>query len=528
MPRALLVCLLVLAFGLDASAQPFAVSVTERTDLVSAPALHSGAHAEHGGRWLFVAGRTNGLHSFGADAFPREFENGALVVYEPSTDTRWSAPLDGLDPAIAEHLRTTNPQYLSRGDSLVVVGGYGHRDEAGTKVTFGAMTVLDVPETIEAVVTGGDLAPHVRQPIAWDDTLAVTGGHLVALGGDLALVGGNRFDGEYGGSFTQTYTEAIRTFQVSEAGPVGMREITDPELHRRDGNVAPTVLDDGSLGVGIYGGVFHPTTQDAYLRPLRVDDEGALDIEPTFEQHVGHYTSPVLALYDADSGAMHTVFLGGINGFIWEPATEEWAGVGTPPFLPFTDDIAVLTREGGAWREHYLGDLPPIGDDQGLLGTNASFFLAHGLPMHADGIVDFDALPSGETVMGWFVGGIEAEQPSFGQTSASSRVLEVRLTKAVNPATEGPGALSFALGEPRPNPSRGETRLSLMLDAPQALRADVFDLTGRLVATLHDGMLAAGPHTLTWAAQGAAPGLYLVRVTGADGRGASRRIVLAR
>lgn len=513
-----------------ALAQPFAVTVTERTDLANAPAVHSGAHAEHDGLWLYVGGRhEGGMHAFTTPSFPREDENASVFVYEHETDERWSASVDDLAPAIAEHLRTTNAQFLSRGDSLIVVGGYGYRAADEGFVTFGTMTVLDVPEVIAAVVAGESLAEHVRQPIAWDEALTVAGGHLTALGDRLALVGGNRFDGEYGGTaFTQTYTQAIRTFEVDgSAGLVDVQEVTDPELHRRDGNIGPAVLDDGSLGLGIYGGVFHPTTQGAYLRPIRVTEAGALDLEPTFEQHVGHYTSPVLPLYDSEAGAMHTVFVGGINGFIWNADTEDWQSVGTPPFLPFTDDIAVLSREGGEWSEHYLGDLPSLDGYDGLLGTNAALFLAPDLPMHTEGIVDLDALPAGETLLGWVLGGIEARQPSFGTTSASARVLEVSLLRAIPPATEDPAGLAFAVGEPAPNPSAGPVRLALSLDRPEAVRAEVLDLTGRRVALLHDGPLAAGPHTLTWAAE-AAPGLYLVRVTGADGRGASRRVVLAR
>ena len=106
--------------------------------------------------------------------------------------------------------------------------------------------------------------------------------------------------------------------------------------------------------------------------------------------------------------------------------------------------------------------------------------------------------------------------------------MEVRLSRTVNPATAGTETAPFRLAPPQPHPARGAARLALTLDAPQALRAEVFDARGRRVATLHDGPLAAGAHALVWDAAGAAPGLYLVRVTGAGGAHASRRVVLAR
>ena len=531
---ALAAALVFLAPDVLAQDAPFEITVTERTDLANAPALHSGVWAEHDGLWLFLAGRTNGLHSFGGDAFPREFENGDVVVYDPAADTQWSASLDGIAPAIAEHLGTTNPQGLHRGDSLIVVGGYGYRPASGEMVTFGAMTVVDVPGIIEAVQTGGDLAPHLRQPVPWDDALAVTGGHLVEFNGSLTLVGGQRFDGAYTSASDnprQVYTEAIRTFSLGQDGLAGVVEITDPELHRRDGNVAPTVLADGTVSVGIYGGVFVPETQGAFVTPIelrpRARTNDVLEIAEGFVQHTGHYTAPVLPLYSAQSGAMHTVFLGGINGFTWSDDEGAWDMLGTPPFIPFTDDIAVITREGDAWSERYLGNLPATDRSPGLYGTNANVFLNPALPFHAPGIVDLDGLAVGTTTLGWFVGGIAAGAPSFGQTWASSRVFEMRLTRAVPPSTQPSAGLAFALGEAAPNPSHGTTTLDLTLDTPHTLRAEVFDATGRRIAVLHDGPLGAGTHALTWSASPSAPGLYLVRVTGPEGS-ASRRVVIAR
>ncbi len=528
-----LAALLALALPAAAQDETFTVTLTERSDLVNAPAIHSGAVAEHDGLWLFVSGRTNGLHSFGADAFPREFENGDVVVYDRETDTQWSASLDGLPAAIADPLRSTNAQFLARGDSLIVVGGYGHSEAAEGKITFGTMTVIDVPGLIGAVIAAGDLAPHIRQPLAEAEALKVTGGHLVSVGSELTVVGGHRFDGEYGVQFTQEYTQAIRTLDLDGASLRGINQVTDAQLHRRDGNVAPSVLDGGAIGVGIYGGVFHPETNAAYLRPMLFGTAG-LTQEDDFVQHVGHYTSPVLPLYSLRRGEMSTVFFGGINAFTWDDRTDDWMAVGNPPFIPFTDDIGVITRRDGVWGERRLDVRMPEACDSGtgqcttLRGTNAAFFLDPALEHYVDGIVAMDAIPAGRTRIGWIVGGIAASSGSFGRTWASERVFEVTLDKTVTSSTQTGGPLAFELSEPMPNPSRGSTRIDLTVASPEAVRAEVFSATGRRIAVLHDGPLAAGTHALTWDARGAAPGLYLVRVTGGGGESASRRVVLAR
>jgi hypothetical protein len=65
--------------------------------------------------------------------------------------------------------------------------------------------------------------------------------------------------------------------------------------------------------------------------------------------------------------------------------------------------------------------------------------------------------------------------------------------------------LGFALGPPRPNPSRGLARLSFTLPAAAAggepVRLVVFGTDGRRVRTLVDGRLAAGRHEVGWDAR---------------------------
>lgn len=66
------------------------------------------------------------------------------------------------------------------------------------------------------------------------------------------------------------------------------------------------------------------------------------------------------------------------------------------------------------------------------------------------------------------------------------------------------------------NPFRGATQMELTLDRAQTVRVTVVDLLGRTVATLHDGALAVGSHTLDVSARGFAPGSYVVRAVAED------------
>ena len=77
--------------------------------------------------------------------------------------------------------------------------------------------------------------------------------------------------------------------------------------------------------------------------------------------------------------------------------------------------------------------------------------------------------------------------------------LTVELRAYVSTGTGVPEApTAFALGRPTPNPFLRTTSLSLSLPTSADAVVEVYDVTGRLVATLADGPLPAGESRLTW------------------------------
>jgi len=82
------------------------------------------------------------------------------------------------------------------------------------------------------------------------------------------------------------------------------------------------------------------------------------------------------------------------------------------------------------------------------------------------------------------------------------------------------------LGQLMPQPVRSFAAVTFEVRVPvaSAIRLEVFDARGRRVALVHDGLLAAGRHELSWPAAAApAPGTYFVRLE-APGRQESRTI----
>ena len=80
---------------------------------------------------------------------------------------------------------------------------------------------------------------------------------------------------------------------------------------------------------------------------------------------------------------------------------------------------------------------------------------------------------------------------------------------------EGPGpvqATAFGLNQNGPNPFVGQTTISFTLPADSRVSLQVFDVTGRVVATLIDGRRGPGPHRAQWDASASPSGLYFCRL----------------
>lgn len=110
---------------------------------------------------------------------------------------------------------------------------------------------------------------------------------------------------------------------------------------------------------------------------------------------------------------------------------------------------------------------------------------------------------------------------------------EVRVRSSLLEVEGGTGA-AFALAPAAPSPARASTRLAFTLPTGGAGRARlaVYGVDGRLVRTIEDGVLAAGPHSRTWdlkdaAGSRVAAGMYFVRLESTAGR-LERRLVVIR
>src|SRR5690625_4141499 len=85
------------------------------------------------------------------------------------------------------------------------------------------------------------------------------------------------------------------------------------------------------------------------------------------------------------------------------------------------------------------------------------------------------------------------------------------------PQNEIPGQV--ALDQNYPNPFNPATQITYHLPGQSQVHLDVFDITGRKIATLVDEQMGAGSHTASFSAEFLSTGVYIYRLTahGMDG-----------
>ncbi|MEM1041633.1 MAG: T9SS-dependent M36 family metallopeptidase [Bacteroidota bacterium] len=119
--------------------------------------------------------------------------------------------------------------------------------------------------------------------------------------------------------------------------------------------------------------------------------------------------------------------------------------------------------------------------------------------------------------------GVGASQGSSGVVGDETEDFDLPATVSTEETAE-PGV--YALSAAYPNPFTGRTQFTVEVSEPQQVSVLVYDVMGRTVARLHEGLLAATvEHTFELDSAGLASGVYLIRATGEQFT-ATRRVTL--
>lgn len=67
-----------------------------------------------------------------------------------------------------------------------------------------------------------------------------------------------------------------------------------------------------------------------------------------------------------------------------------------------------------------------------------------------------------------------------------------------------------------PNPFNAQTTIQYFLPSQSLVTIDIFDILGRKIETLTEGIMPAGEHRAIWDANGQASGIYSYRIKAGD------------
>jgi hypothetical protein len=433
---------------------PFTVTV-DQSSFQLPSGFHSGVVGHSGSLWLFLAGRTNGLHGFenDDDNFPVSKQNTYVHVVDfvnQIVHTKSLTEFDsGLSPQEVDLLSVTSPQFYQRGNTLYMTGGYGVNSSDGSFGTKDALTAIDVAGLINWVVSpqpGETAVQHIRQ--IFHPTFQVTGGEMSQTGNNpTLLVFGQNFDGFYSDTGNGTYTNQVRRFRIIDDGHRLSAKILKPthpssDYRRRDLNIVPYVkIHDHkleSLFVAL-SGVFTPSggiwTVPVAIRPDGDTFESDPSKSSTFKQGMNNYVSANAGFFSRSTNSMYTTLFGGISFGFFSGSTFE-----TDDEIPFINQITTIKNDShGNFSQYIMAEqfpvIPSTGPHVGnplLFGAAAEFvpIFSSSIPRFDNGVIDYDKLTTGSYQIGYIVGGIQSTVPNtatINDSSASRYIFNVFL-----------------------------------------------------------------------------------------------------
>ena len=173
-------------------------------------------------------------------------------------------------------------------------------------------------------------------------------------------------------------------------------------------------------------------------------------------------------------------------------ATPDGDGTGKAYLFAYDHDLELWQQQGG-----FVPDDGGAGDGFGLAA----------------------ALDAGAVLIG---------APDHGEPAGGNGAVYVYSRPVGTSSEVATSSLPARLSSAYPNPLREQARLTLTLDRPAAVRVSLFDLLGREVSVLYDGMMAADtPHTVFVRSDSMPSGIYVVRAI-AGTFSESRTVVIQR
>jgi hypothetical protein len=388
--------------------------------------LQAYASAVYDNKWIFIAGRTNGLHGFDnvGNNFPISFQNTRVFVVEPETGQSWerSLLLGDLTPKEIDSLSVTASESFQKGHLLYLVGGYGVDTQSGLMGTKSTLTEINLKKLLKWVQGAGSIKSAIRQTS--HPLLQVTGGSLYQANDHepMLLSLGQNFTGLYRDDSNGEYTHQIRRFWIQDDGknlkiiPHVSNDLK-ADYRRRDLNVLP-IINNNDFHYVAFAGVF-TIDVGVWTVPIIIKPDGS-SYQPdpnkasTFKQAMNQYNCASFGLYSTKSKEMYAVFPGGISYGYFDSGTFQ-----TDLEFPFINQVTTIKIDKNWNFTQYLmnGEYPFIAStgtnpgNQLLFGAEAVFFPKKGISLYQNGVIQLDKIKE-PTVIGYIAGGIMSTLPN--------------------------------------------------------------------------------------------------------------------
>lgn len=536
MKKYLTLFLAILAFSKNTVAQvaPFQIAI-EPMNINGLGGLQAFAWGQADGKWLIVGGRLDGLHRRQPfAAFDVAGHNTQLIVVDPQTQQKWTAPLSTLSTGLQEQLKSTNMEFYQDGEYLYLIGGYGYSNTSADHVTFPNLSAIKVSEVISAIISGSSFTSNIRQ--ITDTMFAVTGGYLNKINQTFYLTGGQKFNGRYnpmgpdhGPGFTQIYTNSIRKFTIQDNGTsltvTHLSSIVDAiNLHRRDYNVVPQIMPNGQEGITAFSGVFQTNIDLPYLNCVNIDSTGHT-VNNAFTQYYNHYHCAHIPLYSSKKNEMHTVFFGGIAQYY-----DSLGILVQDNNVPFVKTIARVTRNSnGVMAEYKLPIKMPT-----LLGASSEFIPVESISHYNNEVMKLDEITKDTTLIGYIYGGISSSASNIffsntgTQSNASSQIFRVYLINNQSNSIHklNSQSIGFLQMQVLPNPNNGIFEVKFNTKSSADVKIIISDINGRTIEQTVLSELGLGEHIYSKKIDGLTDGgIYFITIE-TDGEKATQKIVI--
>ncbi|MEX0940223.1 MAG: hypothetical protein WDZ41_02595 [Candidatus Babeliales bacterium] len=428
---------------------PFKITI-ELTDFQIPDGIQSMAVGQDGYNYLFITGRTNGLHGFAnSDDFPPSKQNTTVFVVNTNTRTVFCRSLfdrSGLSQHQIDLLSVVSAQSYQSGNTLYITGGYGIDTQSGMFSTKDTLTAINIPGLINWVTQPNCCScasAYIRQ--ISNPVFQVTGGEMVQYGQcPTLLIFGQNFIGNYDTSANGIYTKQVRRFNIIDDGNHLNVEVLNPSapeesFRRRDLNIIPIIKTNSGKKIPAYvalSGVFTLDT-GIWTVPVEITAGGnSIMSEPnfasTFKQAMNNYNSAHIELLTGN-GDMYSILFGGLTFGFFEDNQFK-----TDTSIPFTNQITAIKRSPiGEYQQILLPiEFPTILSTESnpgntlRFGAGARFIIEPNIPVFSNRVLDLKSIKT-TTIIGYIVGGIQSTVPNTStitDSAASPYIFKVTLT----------------------------------------------------------------------------------------------------